>query len=139
MTETEIVNLSLGNNNCTRIEFSCNTTVYVVISNPSKERDATCSTVVTRNSCYDIENCCSYHQIEPFLRVCWNNESTCSLYFANIKEGLNNTRLDLYTEDITQCTDGLRRNSYNTRHYFKSYELKGICTDDNNIIIMIVL
>ena len=140
VTETETINLLLGNNNCTCVNIECQGALYIVISNndPNQE-DILCPVYTSRTrSCYNPSTC---HEFEstPFFRICENSsdglECMYNMCFENITEQLNGTRLDFFILNRIICAIG----PYFTRIYIKSFELRGIILLYENDLYMTCL
>lgn len=126
MTETETINLLLGNNNCSCVNIQCLGGLGIVISNPDLE-DALCPVYIP-DTCYS-PSFCGQFQGTPFFRICENpSESdglgcTYSMCFENITVQLNGTKLDFFTLTRTICR--ATSTIYVTRTYMSSFEIKG--------------
>ena len=125
MTETETINLLLGNNNCTCIEIECQGALNIAISNPDpSQADILCP--VYGDTCYSPTKCGHFNDT-PFFQICENppqsSECTYNMCFGNnITEQLNGTRLDFFTLNKTICGSAT---VYSARVYIRSFEIKG--------------
>lgn len=125
VTETEIVNLLLGNNNCTCVNVERRGGLSFALSNPDPDKmDIVCR--VHGTECYSPTACRTFNDsgLPPFFHVCDNPpENTHVLCFGNISERLSHLRLDLFALKRVIClTESLQ---YATREYFRSFELNG--------------
>ena len=130
MTETETIDVLLGNNGCTQVEVLCENTPSVAISTAEMESDALCPTVVSGlGSCYDIESCDQYTLSAPFFTVCRNSNNTCLVTFNILNQNLNGTRLDFFMSDTYSAVCNLGFNNNNNgnyiRTYYRSFVVKG--------------
>ena len=126
MTETETINLLLGNNNCTCVEMDCQGGLNVAISNPDPNQlDIVCP--VYADTCYSPEKCNGFNDTSYF-NICEqsseSSECKYKLCFGNISEKLNNSRLDFYVSERSICQETLTL--YYARKYIKSLEIQGI-------------
>ena len=123
VTETETINLLLGNNNCTCVEMECQRALNVAISNSDpNQMDIICP--VYANTCYSPESCRGFNDI-PFFTICEVFESpdlecTLRICFGNVSEALNNSRLDFFVSRRVICNT-----IYAARTYIKSFEIIG--------------
>lgn len=131
MTQTKQLNLLAGNNNCTCVNIECQESLYVVaISQPDmRPPDVLCPiyTLSNTRSCYNADGCHRFSGT-PFFCICESQNlattSGCNynMYFGNITENLNGTRLDFYKLNKTMCDSGA---PYPARIYMLSFELIG--------------
>ena len=140
MTKTEIINLLLGNNNCSCVNIQCLGGLYAVVSSPDLE-DALCPVYSRGSSCYS-PSFCGQFQGTPFFRICQNpSESGCtySICFENITEQLNGTKLDFFILTRTLCEEII----YITRTYISSFEIKGnkltSNLNHNKLLVILIL
>lgn len=128
---TEIINLLLGNNNCTCIELERigGLNFAFPVSDPS-EVDLMCP--IFGNPCYSTASTsrCSTLKINgtmipPFFQICETptNFETYTLCFGNVSEYLNGLRLQFFTSRRTICPS--TGSYYATNTYIRSLELKG--------------
>ena len=123
MTETETINLILGNNNCTCIAMECQGALNVAISKPDSQTDILCP--VYGNTCYTPTRCGHFNDA-PFFRICENPsqslECIYNMCFGNITEELNGTRMDFFVLNKTICESAP---VYSASVYIRSFEIKG--------------
>ena len=128
MTQTERLELLVGNNNCKCVEIKCQGSLYVIISSPNASPpDTLCSIHVNKPSCYSPNECRQFNgTTAPFFSVCENplamasTDCTYSMCFGNITEELNGTRLDFLILNKTICASDP---VYFARVYIQSFEL----------------
>ena len=126
VTETEIISLILGDNNCTCIEIECQRSLNVAISNPvSSVPDVLCP--IFADDCYSPTDCNGFDDTS-FFQICDDqpndlmNSCTYNMCFGNVSELLNGTRLDFFVLNKTRCGP---TQVYYPREYLKSLEIRG--------------
>ena len=124
VTKTEIINLLVGNNDCTRVPMKRRGSLSFVISNPnSDEVDVVCPIYVPGNQCYSPEICNNFN-IAPFFRICEDvSANLYTLCFVDVSTQLNRLRLDFFVATWTFCSLSVNA----TRTYVRSFELRGEC------------
>lgn len=126
VSETDNLYLLLGNNNCTSIEITSETSPIVAISNVDMERDAVCPITVNETTCENTVAICGLRDIHisPFFHTCGNlhEPSKYSVHFGNATKRLNGTRLDFYMSRKVYCN---QIPQHVTRKYFKSFLIQG--------------
>ena len=124
VTETETINLLLGNNNCTCVDVERRGGLSFALSNPDPDEvDIVCR--VRGTGCYSPSVCNSFSDsgLVPFFRACDNpSENSHRLCFGNISEQLNGSRFDLFVLKRARCES---TPVYTVREYFRSFKLNG--------------
>ena len=132
VNQTEMVNVLLGDNNCSCARLESLRSLYFAVSNPDvNELDVTCPIHTSDNSCYSPETCNGFknEDITAFFRICENSsDNTFSLCSSNVTEQLDGLRLDFY-----KLTRPICASLYYSRTYIQSFEFKG----EHNITINI--
>ena len=126
VTETEIINLLLGNNDCTCVKIDCQGALNIAISNPDPDQSDALCPVFTNNasSCYSPRSCHQFNDIS-FFQICQNTSNSSCVYricFGNITKQLNGTRLDFFVLKKIICNFSI---AYNTRVYIRSLKING--------------
>ena len=125
-TQTEQLNLLVGNNNCTCVDIERHRSLYVAISKPNTNPpDVLCPIYILQDigSCYNPSGCNRFSGT-PFFHICesQNQPASYNMCFGNITEKLNGTRLDFYILNKTMCDSGA---PYPARIYMLSFEISG--------------
>ena len=125
VTATEIVNIWLGNNNCTCIDVERREGLSFAISNPDTNVTDIVCRVRSNGWCYSPAPCQTFKNstLVPFFHICDNpSENSHALRFGNITKILSGLRLDLFALKLVRCSSG---SHYAAREYFKSFQLNG--------------
>lgn len=125
VSETETVNVLLGNNNCSSVRLESLQELYFAVSNPEpNELDIICPIHIRHGKlCFSPEMCNNFNNsdITSFFRICGTAESSFTLYSSNVTEQLiPSLRLDFFTLTKVSCTP-----LYYSRTYIRSFEFKG--------------
>ena len=140
MTQTNILNIFAGNNNCTCVSVECQGALYVAISSPdtSPSEVPVCPVNVLRPTnitsdmiCYRPNNCQDFEGTS-FFRICQSqNNIDCampySMCFDHTTTDLSGTRLDFYVMKKEICTNSESepQDQYVYRKYVQSFEMNG--------------
>ena len=135
VTETEVINLLLGNNNCTCVDVERPGGLSFVISNPDPdELDIVCR--IHGTGCYSPVTCNSFNDsgLIPFFQLCDNPpENSHILCFGNISKQLNGSRFELFALKAARCPSTPQ---YAAREYFKSFEFSGKLYGDLAVLLI---
>ena len=125
MTQTEQIDLLLGNNNCTSVPMERRGGLGFAVSNPNPDEVDVVCPIFRRNQCYSPDACNSFNgNIDPFFRICEDpSANSYNLLFGNVTRQLNGTRLDFFVTTKTVCPTSV----YFARTYIRSFKLSGEC------------
>lgn len=121
VSETETINLLLGNNNCTCIEMERlgGLNFALSVSDPNQV-DILCP--IYGNPCYSPAACSTF-KIPPFFHICEAVNNTYMLCFGNISKYHNGLRLQFYINRRAICQESGAFYSFNA--YIRSFDLVG--------------
>ena len=125
VTQTEQINLLLGNNNCTSVPMKRQGGLRFAISNPNPDEvDVICPIYAPANQCYSPDICNNFNG-NPFFHICEDpSANSYNLSFGNVTRQLNGTRLDFFIITRILCPTSP---VYIARTYVRSFELNGEC------------
>ena len=134
MSETETINLLLGNNNCTCFEMEGigGLNFALSVSDPNQV-DIMCP--IYGDPCYSPAVCNAFkiNGISPFFRICETLDNIYVLCFGNISEYLNGLRLQFFTTRRTICSQ--LGTAYPVNTYIRSFVLVGKQVHDIYIVL----
>lgn len=128
MTETETINLLLGNNNCTCVELESigGLNFALSVSDPNRV-DTMCP--IYGNPCYSPAACGVFNATingtvtDPFFRICETLDNIYTLCFGNVSEYLHGLRLQFFITRRTICSQ--TSTAYPANTYIRSFDLVG--------------
>ena len=138
MTQTSILDILAGNNNCTCVNVECQGALHVAISSPSTSPvDVPLCPVngirARSHTCYRPDNCSDFEGTS-FFRICQNitgsmtSNTDCTtpynMCFDRTTTDLNGTRLDFFVVEREICNP-VPPDPYLYRKYVQSFQLNG--------------